>query len=110
MATRTLRKRKAPVQKPTKRQRISPPEPKTVKAKKEKYPVRCFIKNMPNEIMGLIFGCLNLSDLANMLCVSKWVNVHFPILFFKILMYSLHLKVRCCTDNSNLYWKALKNS
>jgi hypothetical protein len=73
MATRALRKRKAPTQKPAKRRRTSSPEPKPVK--KQEYPARCYIKDMPNEIMGLIFGCLNLYDLANMLGVSKWVNV-----------------------------------
>jgi hypothetical protein len=82
MATRTLRKRKAPAQKPAKRRRTSLPEPKTVK--KQKSPARCYVKDMPNEIMGLIFGCLNLYDLANMLCVSKWVNVKSLSPRFKI--------------------------
>lgn len=38
-------------------------------------PKRCHFKDMPNEIMGIIFGLLNLHDLGSVLCVSKWINV-----------------------------------
>ena len=43
---------------------------------------RCYLKNMPNEIMGIIFGLLDLHDLGSMLCVSKWINVYFFMLEF----------------------------
>lgn len=90
---RTLRKRNIPPQKPTKRQRTAAaaaaatPHPETRNKTASASSAQCYIKNMPNEIMGLIFGCLNLNDLANMLCISKWVTVHPHLLVISILIF-----------------------
>jgi hypothetical protein len=38
-------------------------------------PTKCYLQNMPNEVMGIIFGDMELQDLGRMLSTSKWIIV-----------------------------------
>lgn len=72
MAGRTRKKTTAAQQKPT-------PKRTAYTRLRERSEItraqQCYFKLLPNEIVVMIIGCLNLFDLVNMLCVSKWINV-----------------------------------
>jgi hypothetical protein len=69
-------------------------------------PKKCYFQQLPNEVLVMIIGCLNLFDLVNMLCVSKWINVYlFSWLLAHDRLYLASLRTR---RNFNLQGNALQ--